>query len=124
MHRGSAEKEESRWEVGHWEAAQPRWRELFCLLFLGKVFPLFVLSSRFYGDLISEGMTYGAHLQPPLRGVYAGLIPKLCVFFHKLFTGSARSSGAGTEAKIIPVSDKQKGARKRMNSFGVSTDCS
>jgi hypothetical protein len=56
-----------------------------------------------------EGRRDGQLSQPPQGGLSGGLIPKLCGVFHKLFTGPTPSSGAGTEAKIISIWNKQKG---------------
>jgi hypothetical protein len=74
------------------------------------------LSHRGLVPVVPVGWCCFLQLQHPRQS--AGLIPKFCAFLHKLFTGAASSSGAGTEAKIIPDLNKQKGARKRMNSFG------
>ena len=81
-----------------------------------KMFPLSVTAG--------EAPWAGQLSQPPRGGLSAVLIPKLCGVFHKLFTGPTPSSGAGTEAKIISVWNKQNGVWKRMNSFALSVDCS
>jgi hypothetical protein len=85
----------------------------------GFVYLVFSVGFSVFSLTVFKGRIGGAkHLsQPPRGGLSSGLIRRLCGFFHKLFTGSAPSSGAGTEAKIIPVLNKEKGVLKRMNSF-------
>jgi hypothetical protein len=85
----------------------------------GFVYLVFPVGFRVFPLSVSDGMRGGGPhlLQAPRGGLSAGLIRRLCGFFHKLFTGSPPSSGAGTEAKIISVLNKQKGIPKRMNSF-------
>ena len=97
-------------EKGSWELSECR----SCLVYL-----VFSVGFNAFSLSVSKGRSGGAKhlLQAPRDGLSAGLIRRLCGFFHKLFTGSAPSSGAGTEAKIIPVLNKQKGVLKRMNSF-------